>query len=128
MSQPIFEMHGVSKRYGVGVTRVEALDNIDLDADAGAVMVVVGPSGSGKSTLLHLVGGMDRPDAGELFVAGEALHTLNTAAIIELLTSLTGKQSVIIATHDERIAAAADRVIYLVDGRIERDEAGGRPV
>ncbi|MEE8365200.1 MAG: ABC transporter ATP-binding protein [Gammaproteobacteria bacterium] len=228
MSQPIFEMHGVSKRYGVGVTRVEALDNIDLDADG--VMVVVGPSGSGKSTLLHLVGGMDRPDAGELFVAGEALHTLNTAAltlfrrhkigfvfqaynlmpnltalenamlpaefaglsskearrrastllervaltaraehrpdqlsggeqqrvaiaralvnkpalviadeptgnldsktgaaIIELLTSLTGEQSVIIATHDERIATAADRVIHLVDGRIERDEAGRRP-
>ena len=90
MSQPIFEMHGVSKRYGVGVTRVEALDNIDLDADAGAVMVVVGPSGSGKSTLLHLVGGMDRPDAGELFVAGEALHTLNTAALIELLNLTDG--------------------------------------
>ena len=52
------------------------------------------------------------------------LDSLTGAAIIELLTSLVGEQSIFIATHDERIARAADRVIYLADGRIERDQAG----
>lgn len=46
------------------------------------------------------------------------------AAIVELLTSLAGKQTVIIATHDERIAGAADRVIHLADGQITAEEAG----
>ncbi len=81
MSQSILEISGVSRRYGVGAARVEALTDIDLSAAAGGVMVLAGPSGSGKSTLLHLVGGMDRADAGELCVAGETLHRLNTAAL-----------------------------------------------
>ena len=48
------------------------------------------------------------------------------AAIVEVLTSLAGEQSVIIATHDERIAGAADRIIYLSDGRIGKDQVVSR--
>lgn len=61
-----------------------------------------------------------------LVIADEPTGNLDTrtgAAIAELLTSLAGEQTVIIATHDERIADAADRVIHLADGRIESDEA-----
>ncbi len=228
MTQLILEMRGVSRHYGVGAARVEALTGIDLNVAAGGVMVLAGPSGSGKSTLLHLIGGMDRPNAGELRVAGNALHTLSTAeltifrrhkvgfvfqafnlmpnltalenvmlpaefaglsgkearsrastllervglsnrighrpgqlsggeqqrvaiaralvnqpalviadeptgnldsqtgaAIIELLTSLTGEQSIFIATHDERIARVAGRVIQLADGCIVRGDVSG---
>ena len=60
-----------------------------------------------------------------LVIADEPTGNLDTrtgAAIVEILTSLAGEQSVIIATHDERIARSADRVIYLSDGRVERDE------
>ena len=63
-----------------------------------------------------------------LVIADEPTGNLDSktgAAIIELLTSLKGEQTVVIATHDERIAAATDRVIRLADSRIERDEAAG---
>jgi ABC-type lipoprotein export system ATPase subunit len=62
-----------------------------------------------------------------LVIADEPTGNLDTktgAAIVELLTSLAGKQTVIIATHDERIAGAADRVIHLADGQITAEEAG----
>ncbi len=81
MSRPILDLRDVSKHYGVGAARVDALTAIDLSAVSGGVMVLVGPSGSGKSTLLHLIGGMDRADAGELSVAGDNLHKLSTAAL-----------------------------------------------
>lgn len=63
-----------------------------------------------------------------LVIADEPTGNLDRktgAAIVMLLTSLAGEQTVVIATHDERIARVADRVVYLTDGRVERDEAGG---
>lgn len=62
-----------------------------------------------------------------LVIADEPTGNLDIktgGAIVELLTALAGEQTVIIATHDERIARAADRVIYLADGRVDRDEVG----
>jgi len=56
------------KRYSSGNTVIQAVDGVDLDLPAGASMALVGPSGSGKSTLLHLLGGMDRPDSGQILV------------------------------------------------------------
>ena len=225
MSGTIVELHGVAKRYGIGAARVEALAGLDLTLEAGSVTALVGPSGSGKSTLLHVIGGMDRADEGEAFVAGQALHELSPArltafrrhkvgfvfqafnlmpiltalenvilpaefagmsgrkartratellervglggrlrhrpgelsggeqqrvaiaralinrpalvladeptgnldtktgaGIIDVLTSLAGEQTVIIASHDERIAGLAHRVIHLSDGAIAKDK------
>ncbi|MFQ5859003.1 MAG: ABC transporter ATP-binding protein [Anaerolineae bacterium] len=225
MLQPLILLKRVVKRYNVGPTQVDALAGMDLEIAGGRVTALVGPSGSGKSTLLHVIGGMDRADEGEVFVAGEALHHLNPsgltvfrrhkvgfvfqafnlmlnltalenvllpaefagsptkeardrsinllqrvgldgrlrhrpgqlsggeqqrvaiaralinrpklvladeptgnldsktgAAIIDLLASLAGDQTVLVATHDERINRVADRVIHLTDGRIFKNE------
>ena len=58
-----------------------ALDGLDLDVAAGEFLTITGPSGCGKSTLLNLLGGLDRADAGELFVDGIPLHAANDAAL-----------------------------------------------
>jgi ABC-type lipoprotein export system ATPase subunit len=225
--EPAVRLDKVRKRYRLGESVVEALRGVDLAIAHGSVTALIGPSGSGKSTLLHVIGGMDRADAGEVTVAGRELHKMTPAqltlfrrtkvgfvfqafnlisnltalenvilpaefagaagreareraaallervgldgrmghrpsqlsggeqqrvaiaralinrpavviadeptgnldsktgaAIVKLLTSLAGEQTVIIATHDERISRMADRVVHLADGGIERDEAG----
>jgi ABC-type lipoprotein export system ATPase subunit len=70
---PVLEARGVTKTLGVGRAARRVLDDVDLDVDADEVVAVLGRSGSGKSTLLHLLGGLDRPDAGRIVLAGAEL-------------------------------------------------------
>ncbi len=77
MSAPAVQVRGVTKVFGSGETRVEALRGIDLDVHPGEFLAVMGPSGSGKSTLLHLIGGLDRPTAGQVRLGGEDLASLS---------------------------------------------------
>jgi len=70
---PAFEVRHLSKTYLQGTVKVEALADVTLTIPRGEFMVVAGSSGSGKSTLLHLLGGLDRPDAGEVILAGKNL-------------------------------------------------------
>jgi putative ABC transport system ATP-binding protein len=63
----------LSKRYGSGEGLVRAVDGIDLEVEAGESVVVTGPSGCGKSTLLQLLGGLDHPDAGEVWIGGQRI-------------------------------------------------------
>lgn len=58
------------KHYGKEAALVRAVDSVDLDVAKGETLAVMGPSGCGKSTLLHLLGGLDRASAGELWLAG----------------------------------------------------------
>ncbi|HLG51593.1 MAG TPA: ATP-binding cassette domain-containing protein, partial [Chloroflexota bacterium] len=58
----------VTKIYGQGRTAVKALDEIDLAIERGCFLAIMGPSGSGKSTLLNVIGGLDRPTAGEVYI------------------------------------------------------------
>lgn len=80
-SQSSNEIHirarGLFKHYKLGETTVKALDGVDLDIKRGEMVIIVGPSGSGKSTLLNMLGGVDRPDEGEIFVNGSSLNDLN---------------------------------------------------
>jgi ABC-type lipoprotein export system ATPase subunit len=69
--QPAVIARGLVKTYDQG--RVRALDGLDLTLGAGELLAVVGPSGSGKSTLLHMLGALDRPDAGEVQLEGQSL-------------------------------------------------------
>jgi len=75
------EVRGLTKVFGSGETRVEALRGVDLDVREGEFLAVMGPSGSGKSTLLHLVGGLDRPTSGTVRVAGDDLFTMEDDAL-----------------------------------------------
>lgn len=221
----ILRVENLSKVYGTGEAQVRAVDNISFSVQRGEFIAIIGASGSGKSTLLHMLGGVDRPSGGKVYLDGtdiysmdesklaifrrrqvgliyqfynlipvlnvqenitlpllldgqkvnakrleEILSTLglgerrnhlpsqlsggqqqrasigralindpalvladeptgnldskNSASIIELLrlSNQRYNQTLIIITHDERIALQADRVIALEDGRILRDE------
>jgi putative ABC transport system ATP-binding protein len=74
---PAVEVQGLTKVFGTGEAKVEALRGIDLRVQPGEFVAVMGPSGSGKSTLLHLIGGLDAPTAGSVRVGGEDLGALS---------------------------------------------------
>ena len=221
----ILEVQHISKTYGKGETKVNALNDVSFSVERGEFVAIIGPSGSGKSTLLHILGGVDTPSSGNVIINGVNIASLNETALaifrrrqigliyqfynlIPILTveenltlpllldgrkpdkrqiqdliqtlglekrtkhlpnQLSGgqqqrvsigralvnnpallladeptgnldsensreiisllrkfnkehKQTVIIITHDERIAVSADRVIAIEDGRITRDE------
>ena len=75
---------GLTKRFGTGDGLVRAVDDVDLDVAAGETVAVMGPSGCGKSTLLHLLGGLDRPTAGEVTLAGRRVDGLSERALARL--------------------------------------------
>lgn len=66
----ILKVENLRKEYGEGNSKVVALDGIDLDIERGEFVAIVGPSGSGKSTLLHIIGGVDSPDDGKIYIDG----------------------------------------------------------
>ena len=75
---------GLRRDYGRGESLVRAVDDVDLEVTAGETLAVMGPSGCGKSTLLHLLGGLDRPSAGELWLGGRRVDQLAERALAEL--------------------------------------------
>ena len=77
----MIELRSVTKIYGEGDTRVEALKNVDLHIAAGEFVSIMGPSGSGKSTLLNLVSALDLPSSGEISIDGQAIATLDDDAL-----------------------------------------------
>lgn len=77
----ILQTQNLKKVYGTGPTAVHALDCIDLSVEKGEFVAVVGTSGSGKSTLLHMLGGLDHPTSGKVFVDGKDIFSLKEAAL-----------------------------------------------
>ncbi len=73
---PLLQVRGLGRVYGRGEAAVTALQDVNFSVERGSFVSIVGPSGSGKSTLLHLIGGVDRPTAGTVFVDGTDLGTL----------------------------------------------------
>jgi putative ABC transport system ATP-binding protein len=80
---PVLRALGLRKSYGRGRGRRVVLDDASLAVERGELVAVLGRSGSGKSTLLHLLGGLDRPDAGEVEVAGEPLNGRGERSVAE---------------------------------------------
>ena len=70
----ILKVENLTKIYGKGENKVEALKDINLSVNKGEFVAIVGASGSGKSTLLHLLGGLDRPTAGKVIIEGENIY------------------------------------------------------
>lgn len=72
----ILETSDLVKYYGSGENLVKAIDHTDLQIEEGSFTAIVGRSGSGKSTLLHMLGGLDRPDSGKVFIQGKDIFHL----------------------------------------------------
>lgn len=72
----VLETKNLKKVYGAGETAVYALRNVNFTVERGEFVAIVGTSGSGKSTLLHMLGGLDRPTSGEVFVDGKSIFSL----------------------------------------------------
>ena len=79
-AEPVFQISGIVRTYRQGRSALEILRGVDLDVREGEIVALVGPSGAGKSTLLHVAGLLERPDQGEVSIAGEACGTLNDEA------------------------------------------------
>ncbi|GAA0704120.1 ABC transporter ATP-binding protein [Paraclostridium ghonii] len=72
----ILKVENLTKSYGTGEAKVDALKNINLSINKGEFVAIVGPSGSGKSTLLHLLGGVDKPTSGNVFINDVDIYNL----------------------------------------------------
>ena len=73
----ILKVENLTKTYGKGENQIHAVNNISFKAEKGEFIAVIGSSGSGKSTLLHLLGGVDRPTSGKVYIDGEDIYSLN---------------------------------------------------
>ena len=73
----ILRVENLTKVYGKGENEVRALDGVSFSVEKGEFVAVIGPSGSGKSTLLHILGGVDRPTGGKVFMDGKDVYAQN---------------------------------------------------
>ena len=73
----ILKVENLCKTYGKGENQVKALDNVSFSVNKGEFIAIIGPSGSGKSTLLHILGGVDRPTGGKVFMDGNDVYAQN---------------------------------------------------
>ena len=79
MPESVIRAEGLGKTYAEGKLHTPVFDGLELDVKAGETVAIVGASGAGKSTLLHLLGGLDTPTAGEVYVAGQRMSALSDA-------------------------------------------------
>jgi putative ABC transport system ATP-binding protein len=86
----LVQLQGVSKTYTRGVQKVEVLHGIDLAIEAGDFVALMGPSGSGKTTLLNLIGGLDAPTGGSIFVGGQRIDQLSENALAKWRSAHVG--------------------------------------
>ena len=127
----ILTTHQLCKTYMTGPQKVEVLKGIDLEVSAGEIVVIMGPSGVGKSTLLHLIGGLDRPTAGEVLIDGADLFSLRDRKLAifrnnaigfvfqfhHLLPEFTALENVMIPgmMHGRDFAVATEKAQNLLD-------------
>ena len=126
-------LKNVCKSYRMGSNTIRALNNLSLEIQQGEFVVVLGPSGSGKTTFLNLLGGLERPDSGEIIVGGELVSQMNEGALtgyrrrkvgfvfqfFNLLPTLTAQ---------ENVALTAEMAVDGYDARamLERVKLGDR--
>jgi putative ABC transport system ATP-binding protein len=139
----LLRARGLRKDYGKGEALVRAVDEVDLDVATGETLAVMGPSGCGKSTLLHLLGGLDRPSAGELWLNDRRTDRLSERALaglrrqevgfvfqaFHLMDELTARENVelpaLLAGRSPR--QARHRALVLLDQVGLADRAGHLP-
>jgi putative ABC transport system ATP-binding protein len=77
----ILKVENLRKTYGVGDNQVKAVDSISFSVEKGEFVAIIGASGSGKSTLLHLIGGVDRPTSGKVYIDGQDIYELGESQL-----------------------------------------------
>jgi putative ABC transport system ATP-binding protein len=131
--RPLLEARGLRRTFGSGATEVRALRGVDLIVVEGEMVAIMGPSGSGKSTLLHILGALDRPDAGSVWIDGRRYDQLSDRELtalrgevfgfvfqfFNLLPTLSAAENVLLPAlvNGERpgkVAARVDELIGLV--------------
>ena len=120
MSQTLLQARRLSKTYGRGEGLVRAVDEVDLEVSAGETVAVMGPSGCGKSTLLHLLGGLERPTAGEIWLAGRRVDQLTERALARLRRTAIGFVFQAFHLMDELTARENVELPALLAGRSPR--------
>jgi putative ABC transport system ATP-binding protein len=127
-SEPVFNIHGLTKIYGTGEVRVEALRGVDLELYSGELIVLLGPSGSGKSTLLNILGGLDTATSGTVAYRGKELTNATEQQLTEyrrfhvgfvfqfynLIPSLTAQENVAVVTEIARDPMKPEDALALV--------------
>jgi lipoprotein-releasing system ATP-binding protein len=89
-SNMVIEAKGISRGFRQGPKRVQVLKDINLQVPAGTSMAIVGASGAGKSTLLHILGGLDKPDEGDVFVDGKSMWQMSESERSDLRNARMG--------------------------------------
>ena len=117
---PVLRGRGLRKHYGKGETLVRAVDGVDLEVAGGETVAVMRPSGCGKSTLLHLLGGLDRPTAGEAWLAGRRLDQMGERGLAQMRRSAVGFVFQAFHLMDELTAAENVELPALLAGRPPR--------
>jgi ABC-type lipoprotein export system ATPase subunit len=116
----VLRARGLRKQYGKGEGLVRAVDEVDLDVAQGETVAVMGPSGCGKSTLLHLLGGLDRPTAGELWLADQRVDQMGERALARLRRDKVGFVFQAFHLMDELTAVENIELPALLAGRPAR--------
>jgi ABC-type lipoprotein export system ATPase subunit len=116
----VLRARGLRKHYGAGEGLVRAVDGVHLDVAAGETVAVMGPSGCGKSTLLHLLGGLDRPSGGEVWLGGRRIDQLSERALARMRRKAVGFVFQAFHLMDELTAVENVELPALVDGRSPR--------
>lgn len=143
MSEPLIKARGIRKSYAQGVSELSILKGVDIDIKAGEAVSIVGSSGAGKSTLLHILGTLDRPNAGEVFFEGENLFQKSEEDMARfrndkmgfvfqfhhLLAEFTAVENVMMPCriHGESKAAARAKALHLLDQMGLRERADHYP-
>ena len=119
-AQSMVRARGLRKEYGSQASLVRAVDGIDLDVAPGETLAVMGPSGCGKSTLLHVLGGLDRASAGELWLAGRRIDRMSERGMAALRRDTVGFVFQAFHLMDELTAAENVELPVLLAGRSPR--------
>jgi ABC-type lipoprotein export system ATPase subunit len=119
-STSVVRARGLRKEYGKEAGLVRAVDGVDLDVATGETLAVMGPSGCGKSTLLHLLGGLDRPSAGELHLAGQRIDQMSEKGLARLRRDAIGFVFQAFHLMDELTAVENVELPALLAGRSPR--------
>ena len=90
MTEPVLDCRGVVRRFNEGASTLVVLNGVDLQVQPAERVAIIGTSGSGKTTLLQIMGGLDEPNEGEVFINGEAMHGSNETAKGDLRNRYVG--------------------------------------